>query len=96
METAMRDSLKRTHPKIPDLSTYDRYYWGVTIEGSPVILGRVLVLPAHETGVHRASDWDNGPIILDGRCDNIHVAYDVKASKFTQLACDGESDGPAP
>jgi hypothetical protein len=89
LEVAIQSFLHRTHADLPDLSRYSRYYWGVTVDGSPVILGRIMRLK-QEPGMHRASDFDDGPIMFDGGCSNITVAYNVKSASFTRLGCDRE------
>ncbi len=90
METEIREFLHRTHSSLPDLSQYSRYYWGVTLDGAPRIRGRILQLTARETGIHLASDGDNGPVVSDGGCGNIHVEYDVESATLKRCACDGE------
>jgi len=94
MEAAVREYLQETHPEIADFNSYGRYYWGVTIDGSQLIRGRIMLLRASEAGVHLASDWDNGPFIFDGRCQNIEMQYDPKGAKLVQLRCDGEAPKP--
>ena len=94
METAIEEFLHRTHGGLPELTQYSRYYWGVTIDGNQTILGRVLRLPNPQPGMHLASDWDDGPIMADGGCSNIQIAYDVKLAKLSRCVCDAELQMP--
>lgn len=104
IEAAMQDYLKRAYPRLTPLDAYSRYYWGVTIDGKPVVRGNVLLLgaraasidPVLAPGVHLASDWDNGPHLFDGGCSNIRISYDVNAGKFRELDCDGMGGFPQP
>jgi hypothetical protein len=104
IEAAMQDYLKRAYPDLAPLDGYSRYYWGVTIDGKPVVRGNVLMLGSRAAsisatlapGVHLASDWDNGPHLFDGGCSNIRIIYDVNAAKFRELACDGMGGWPQP
>jgi hypothetical protein len=96
MEVTVRDYMRRV-ARGADLNRYSRYYWGVTIEGKQMVRGRVLMLSArgdsatgiNAAGIHLATDWDSGPFMSDGFCNNISLAYDVKGAKFEHLRCDG-------
>lgn len=98
MDAAIREALRRGAPAL-DLDTYGRYYWGVTVNGKPVIRGRVLrrdprfTTGVNAPGVHVAADWDSGPILSDGGCSNIRAVYDASAAMLTVLACDAALAG---
>jgi hypothetical protein len=94
MEVTMQEFLRRTHPVLPELSQFSRYYWGVTIDGRPTVVGRVLRLSGEVPGMHLAVDSGDGPMMVDGRCTNIRVAFDVRSAKLTEMTCDGERQFP--
>jgi hypothetical protein len=94
LEFAIQDFLNRTHGGLPDLSQYSRYYWGATVGGNQIIRGRVLMLSARDAGMHLADNGDGSAVMSDGGCNNIQIAYDVKAASLTRCACDGELQMP--
>ena len=90
MEVTIQDLLNRTHPDLPGLWTYSRYYWGVTIDRRRTIRGRIVKEDKLAPGMYLASDWDNGPFFSDGGCRrNITSTYDVQSAGITQLDCEG-------
>ena len=100
MEAVIQERMHRAG--LPDLSRFGRYYVGVTLDEKPMIRGRIIerhaavgAALAVDGGVHLQSEWDDASLVFDGGCSNIAVTYDVKAAKFTELACDAQGGSGA-
>jgi hypothetical protein len=89
MEAAIHSVLDGARPAA-DLAAYLRNYWGVTVDGSPVIRGRIEKFIDTEPGIHLGQDYVNGPAMSDGGCNNISITYDVRSARLTQLQCAGQ------
>ena len=90
MEAVIQDKMHRAALK--DLSSYSRYYAGITLDGKAMIRARIEQtgdVNSPPAGVHLVSEPEDVPMLFDGGCGNITAMYDVKAAKFTELFCDG-------
>jgi hypothetical protein len=75
----------------PDLSTYARYYAGISENGHHLIVGELLTLvgDSRTAGVHIVAGEKDFPVIFDGGCSVMHIRYDVDTSQIISLICNG-------
>jgi hypothetical protein len=71
------------------MERYTRYYAENIVGGHHIIEGEFVASPELDGGIHILSSKDRLPLIMDGGCNIVRFTYDLDASKFTYIRCNG-------
>ncbi|HEX3675203.1 MAG TPA: hypothetical protein VHU87_13100 [Rhizomicrobium sp.] len=75
------------------LTSYARFYWGITTNGHRRIRGVFLnpALPSfrHRPGVYLSDGSGFIPAPMDGGCSVVNVIYDVQTAQVISIWCNG-------
>ncbi len=77
--------------KLPSLSGYERFYAAGTSKGEKLILGELVLADSSKRrpGVHMVLSTREFPMISDGGCAVISLAYSVSSKSITSIKCNG-------